>query len=412
MTERIADFLVNRGVAETLAADLAGVLVALAALAAAALAYFVAKRPLLGIIRVIAKKSKSRWADILFVRKVFDRLILLIPAIMLYFFAPAFGAGAAFVRGAAICLIVLAALLALDRLFDSVDDIYRGYELSKLRPIKGYLQVLKIGAYIIAAVLGVSALLDRSPALVLGGIGAATAVLLLIFQNSILGFVAGIQLTENDMLRIGDWIEMPGHGADGSVVDISLHTVKVQNWDKTITTIPTYSLVSESFRNWRAMQEAGGRRIKRSVYIDMSSVRFLDAELLDSLKKIQYIKEYLDGKTAEIAEYNSQNVTDSSCVVNGRHLTNLGTFRAYVSAYLRHNPRIRGDMTQLVRQLDPTEHGVPVEIYVFTGITDWEAYEGIQSDIFDHILSVVPEFGLRVFQNPSGHDLTRLGDAK
>jgi miniconductance mechanosensitive channel len=397
LTQRIKEFLVHSGTAEAIAAYLAKAIVAVAVIAGCVLAYFVAKKLLLALIGAAVRKSKGKWDDKLYSHGVFDRLILLIPAIILYFCAPVFGVGTAFVRGAAVCIIVLAALLAFGRLLDSVDDIYRGYEMSKLRPIKGYLQVLKIGAYVIAIVLGVSALLDKSPAWILGGIGAATAVLLLIFQNTLLGFVASIQLTENDMLRIGDMIEMPGHSANGLVVDISLHTVKVQNWDNSITTIPTYTLVSESFCNWRGMFEKGARRIKRAINIDMRSVRFLDSELKRELEKMPYLKEYMDG----CADGGAENILQP---------TNLGAFRAYITGLLRNSPDIRGDMTQVVRQLEPTEHGIPVEIYAFAATTQWSRYEEIQFGIFEHILAIMPRFGLRVFQNISGSDLAVADD--
>jgi miniconductance mechanosensitive channel len=210
------------------------------------------------------------------------------------------------------------------------------------------------------------------------------------------------------MVQIGDWIEMPKYGADGDVIDISLHTVKVQNWDKTITTIPTHALIADSFKNWKGMSEAGGRRIKRSIYIDMTSIKFCDEEMLERFKKIRYIQQYINDKTEEIEEYNKRLGIDTDSLVNGRHLTNIGTFRAYIVQYLKNHPRIHKGMTQIVRQLEPTEKGLPIEIYAFTNDTAWAAYESIQSDIFDHILAVVPEFDLRLFQNPSGHDLRRL----
>ncbi|NMA65612.1 MAG: mechanosensitive ion channel, partial [Clostridiaceae bacterium] len=268
-------------------------------------------------------------------------------------------------------------------------------------------QVVKIFISIMAAVIIISILTERSPWLLLSGIGAATAVLMLIFQNSILGLVASIQLTTNNMVQIGDWIEMPTHGADGDVIDISLHTVKVQNWDKTIITIPTHKLISESFKNWRGMREAGGRRIKRSIYIDMTSVKFCDEEMLERFKKIQYIKEYIQKKESEIENYNKSQNVDLSSIVNGRRLTNLGTFRAYIANYLKNHPGLNKNMTQMVRQLQPTEYGLPLEIYAFTDETAWVKYEAIQSDIFDHILAIVPEFDLKIYQRPAGHDFSR-----
>jgi miniconductance mechanosensitive channel len=253
-------------------------------------------------------------------------------------------------------------------------------------------------------------LIGRSPLYLLGGLGAFSAVLLLIFKDPILGLVGGIQISANDMVRPGDWIVMNKSGADGVVTDISLTTVKVQNWDKTITTIPTYSLVSESFVNWRGMEESGGRRIKRSINIDMNSVKFASPEQLRKLKKIKLVRNYLDKTEKELKAYNEKNNIDDEVLVNGRRQTNLGIFRAYVAEYLKNNPNINQDMTFLVRQLQPGESGIPIEIYVFSKVQEWGKYEDIQSDIFDHLLATIPEFGLQVFQNPSGADFRRLGE--
>jgi miniconductance mechanosensitive channel len=251
-------------------------------------------------------------------------------------------------------------------------------------------------------------LFGKNPGFFLGGLGAFTAVIMLIFKDSILGFVAGIQLTRNDMVRIGDWIEMPKYNADGDVIDVSLNTVKVQNWDKTIATIPTYVLMTDSFRNWRGMADSGGRRIKRALYIDMNSIKFCTEQMLDRFARFEFIRDYIDRKRKEVADYNVENHVDDSQLVNGRRLTNVGTFRAYVEAYLRNHPKVHQDMTFLIRQLAPTEHGLPLEIYVFSNDQVWANYEAIQSDIFDHVLAVVPQFDLRVFQTPSGMDLVDL----
>jgi miniconductance mechanosensitive channel len=235
-----------------------------------------------------------------------------------------------------------------------------------------------------------------------------TAVLLLIFKDAILGLVAGIQLTANKMIAVGDWIEMPKYGADGDVLDLTLTTVKVQNWDKTITTIPTYALISDAFKNWRGMQESGGRRIKRSIAIDMNSIKFCDEEMLERFRKIQYISEHIERKRKELQEHNRLLKVDDSSLANGRRLTNVGTFRAYIQAYLKNHPAIHQNMTFLVRQLAPSDHGLPIEIYVFSSDTAWVTYEAIQADIFDHLLAVLPEFDLRVFQSPAGHDFQQL----
>ena len=259
------------------------------------------------------------------------------------------------------------------------------------------------------AIIIVGALLGRSPMVLLSGFGAMTAVILLIFRDTILSFVASLQISSNDLVRVGDWIESPKFGADGDVVDIALHTVKVQNWDKTFTIIPTYKLIDESFKNWRGMQQSGGRRIKRAVYLDISSIKFCDEAMVERFKKIQIIADYVAGKQEELKNHNAENEIDDSVLVNGRRMTNIGTFRAYVEAYLRHHKKIHQDMTFLIRQLPPGPTGLPLEIYVFTNDTAWANYEAIQADIFDHILAVIPQFDLRVFQEPTGKDFGRLG---
>jgi len=240
--------------------------------------------------------------------------------------------------------------------------------------------------------------------------GAMAAVIMLIFKDTILGFVAGVQLSANDMVRLGDWIEMPGRNTDGNVIDITLNTIKVRNWDQTISTIPPYALITESFTNWRGMEESGGRRIKRSVSIDMKSIHFLSSEEIDRLKKIQIIRRYIETREQEIEQYNKDKGFDVSMPVNGRKLTNLGIFRKYLEEYLKRHPEIHNDMTFLVRHLQPTDKGLPIEIYVFCKDQRWVYYESIQADIFDHIMAVIPQFGLRVFQSPTGNDISSLAD--
>lgn len=368
-------------------------------------AYSIAKNIFLKLLKAIISKSKLKWDDLLIEYKVIDRLIIIVPAFVLYTLSSMLTYGQVWFKRFAFCMIVYGVLRTIDKLISIADVLYKKTEASKTRPIKGFLQIFKIIIYSIGAIIIISIIMDRSPALLLGGIGAASAVLMLIFQNTILGFVASIQLTENDVLRIGDWIEMPSHNADGDVMEISLHTVKVVNWDKTVTTIPTHAMITQSFKNWRSMHEIGGRRIKRCLYIDMSSVRACDEEMLGRYQKIQYIRNYLEDKTKEIREYNEENHIDYSSLVNGRRLTNLGTFRAYLEAYLKNHPKVNADLIMLVRHLAPTEHGLPIEIYVFTNTTKWVEYESIQADIFDHILAIVPEFDLRVYQTPTGYDL-------
>ncbi len=311
----------------------------------------------------------------------------------------------------ALAYMLIVVILVIDSLINALLEIYQSMEVSKRIPLRWLSQVFKIALYILGTILFLSIVLDRNPGYFLGGLGAMTAVLMLIFKDSILGLVAGIQLSANQMVAVGDWIEMPQFGADGDVLEVALTTVKVRNFDKTITTIPTYSLISSSFKNWRGMSESGGRRIKRSVHIDMTSVKLCNAEMLERFSKIQFIREYIDSKNAELQDHNVSEKVDDGSVVNGRRLTNLGTFRAYVVAYLRNHPQVNQDMTLLVRQLPPTESGLPIEIYVFSADKDWVNYEAIQADIFDHLLAVVPEFDLRVFQNPTGADFGGLSAA-
>jgi len=310
------------------------------------------------------------------------------------------------VRNGAQALVVLSVAMAIVKALTYVNELYERLPRSRNRPIKGYLQVLKIIVLCGAAIILVSVLIDQSPLLLLSGLGAITAVLLLVFKDTILSLVASIQLTTNDMLRVGDWITMPSMDADGDVIDISLHTVKVQNFDKTISTIPTHRLVSDAFQNWRGMAESGGRRIKRSVVLDQNTIRFLSDTEVDELEKLNALKTYLADKRKELAEWNESELGGDDAPVNARRMTNIGTFRAYIIAYLQRHPRIGDGFTMLVRQLPSGPQGVPIEIYCFTDTTSWGEYESIQADIFDHLLAIVPEFGLRLFQEPTGRDMT------
>jgi miniconductance mechanosensitive channel len=309
------------------------------------------------------------------------------------------------VQNVASAFMIVAVAIAIGAALEMANVLYARSPGAHRRSIKGYLQVLKIVIYAIATILVIAALIDRSPLLLLSGLGALAAVLMLVFKDTILSLVASVQLNSNDMLRVGDWIEMPQVSADGDVIDIALHTVKVQNWDKTITTIPTWRLINESYKNWRGMQDSGGRRIKRSLLIDQTSVRFLNEEERERMRRFLLIDDYLAEKAAEMADWNAKLVEAGRDPVNMRRSTNIGAFRAYVQTYLERHPRIRQDMTLLVRQLQPTEAGLPLEIYAFTATVAWAGYEAIQADIFDHLLAILPEFGLRLFQQPSGDDL-------
>jgi len=304
--------------------------------------------------------------------------------------------------------IMLTVALGVNKLLSYFEEVYNHRPNAHARPIKGYLQLLKIGVFCAAAVIMISILIEQSPLLLLSGLGAMAAVLLLVFKDTILSLVASVQLTSNDMLRVGDWIEMPSMNADGDVIDIALHTVKVQNFDKTITTIPTHLLISDSYRNWRGMSESGGRRIKRSLAIDQNSIRFLREEEVASLKRFRVLKDYLAHKKQEIDEWNASELAGEDAI-NARRITNIGTLRAYIIGYLKSHPLISDEgFTLLVRQLSPGPEGIPIEIYCFTSTTDWGEYEAIQADIFDHLLAILPEFDLKIFQQPSGMDMRGL----
>ena len=275
-------------------------------------------------------------------------------------------------------------------------------------PLRGILDTVLGVIWVVTLIVCVAIVVDKSPAVLLGGLGAFAAVLMLVFKDSIMGFVSGVQLSANDMLKVGDWITMPKYGADGDVIEVSLNTVKVRNFDKTITTIPPYLLVSDSFQNWRGMQESGGRRIKRSINIDMNSVKFCTPEMLAKYRRIQLLTDYIDRTEEAIKEYNREHDIDNSILVNGSHQTNLGVFRAYLNHYLRQHPGVNHDMTCMVRQLQPTDRGIPLELYFFSSTTVWIPYENLQSDVFDHLLAIISEFDLRVFQLPSGDDFKRV----
>jgi miniconductance mechanosensitive channel len=384
--------------------------------AGAVLAYALATRLLVSMARAFAERSPQKWDDALVDQRVFSRLAQVLPALIIYVgvgfvpdVPPAVGT---LVRNVSMGYMVLMMTVALTATLSAANQVYEHLPVSQMRPLKGFVQLAQIVIYVLGAILAVAAVLDRSPLLLLSGFGAMTAILLLVFKDTILSLVASVQLTAQDLLRVGDWIEMPQFGADGDVIDVQLHTVKVQNWDKTITTIPTHRLITDSFKNWRGMSESGGRRIKRAINIDTSSIRFLSAGEARELAGIVVLRTYLRDKALELADYNATVAEDGAAgpvaVVNQRRLTNVGTFRAYAFNYLKKHPDINSDMTLLVRQLSPGPEGLPVEIYCFTNTTEWGAYENIQSDIFDHFLAIVPQFGLRVFQKPSGSDLSAL----
>jgi miniconductance mechanosensitive channel len=381
------------------------------------LANFLTRSLLVRTIARAAKTAPAQWDTALLGRGVIARLANVAPALVAYYgIALVTGlpeSAVTIVRGVASAYVVLTLALAIANLLNAFGAIYeqRDPERARARPIKGYLQVAKLVLYLVAAILVIATLFNRDPLLLLSGLGAMTAVLMLVFKDTLLSLVASVQLSSHDMLRVGDWIEMPQLNADGFAIDISLHTVKVQNWDKTITTIPTWRLISESYKNWRAMFESGGRRIKRSLYIDQTSVRFLSQAERERLRRFALIDGYLDRKRAELEAFNSKLTAEGKDPVNTRRVTNIGTFRAYMQAYVENHPQIHKEMFRLVRQLQPGPTGLPLEIYAFTSTTAWAEYEGIQADIFDHLYAILPEFGLRVFQQPSGDDLRGAAEA-
>ena len=410
----------------TIPPDWPDLAIALGVLAAGAwLLDWIASRFLHRAFARVAARTRSRWDDRIAERKVLDRLAHVVPALVVYLgIGPALGMnedvaaadpGAALavawtmVRRVAAAWVAFAVARAFAAFLDAVNDIYKeSYAEAKSRPIKGYLQVVNLIAWLAAAVVIVSILVGRSPVVFLSGLGALAAVLMLVFRDTILSLVASVQMASNDMIRIGDWVSVPQANSDGEVIDIALHTVKVQNWDKTISTIPTSKFITESFKNWRGMSESGGRRIKRSLRIDMNSVRFLSDGEIDELSRRELLHDYMRDSVEGIARYNEAKAAGNPGVIPEiRRLTNLGTFRVYVQKYLEAHPRTHRDMTLLVRQLAPGPEGIPIEVYCFSNDTAWANYEGFQGDIFDHLIAVLPEFGLRAFQSPAGSDFGR-----
>jgi miniconductance mechanosensitive channel len=365
---------------------------------------------LLSFFKKIASRTSTKWDDIIFANSLPDRIALIIPAVIVYFIANIVfinGAGGLlkYIQLACVLYIILVCVLIVNSALRVVETIYNTYEISAEAPIKSFLQVVKIFFYFAAVIIIISLLMKQSPWALLKALGVVAGVTMFVFKDTILGLVASVQLSGQKMVKRGDWIEMPKFGANGDVVDITLTTVKVQNFDKTIVNVPTYALVSNSFQNWRGMVDSGGRRIKRSVNLDMHSFKFLDKNDLDKLKKYDLIKDYIIAKELELEEHNKKNRINEEYAVNFRRLTNVGTFRYYIKQYLTRNSNIHDNMTFIVRQLQSTEKGLPIQIYVFTNDTNWVKYEEIQADIFDHILTVIPDFGLSIYQDPSGRDI-------
>jgi miniconductance mechanosensitive channel len=370
--------------------------------------YLITLKIILPLLYFLIRRSPTDWDDVLIDRKVLSKLVLLPSLFFVNQYSYLLTNRQDIVSNIINALFVLVFLLALDRFLIAVNDVYERLPSAKGRPIKGYIQIMEIIVFLFGGITVIAILIGRSPWVMLSGLGAMTAILMLIFKDTILSFVAGVRITTNKLIEIGDWIEMPQYGADGDVIDIALHSIQVQNWDKTITIIPTHKLIDDAFKNWKGMQKSGGRRIMRNINIDLASIRFCDEEMLARFEKIRLLNEYLTRKKEEISAYNLKLGIDEHDYINGRHLTNIGTFRAYIENYLRKHPGINQNLIMMTRQLESGSTGVPLQVYAFTNNTAWTVYEGIQADIFDHLLAISPEFGLRLFQYPSGKDLVNL----
>jgi miniconductance mechanosensitive channel len=394
----------------------------------------VARQVFLRLVQRVARSTQSTWDDRLIERRVFHKLANVAPALVTYVGigwalgvgpemladAPSVDfqatsregaalAGAILVRRISLAWVVIALTTVAGGLLNALNDVYaETYAEARNRPIKGYLQVISLFLYVVAGILVVSILAGLNPVVFLSGLGALTAILMVVFRDTILSLVASIQIMSNNMISLGDWVEMPQSNADGDVIDIALHTVKIQNWDKTISTIPTHKFISESFQNWRGMSESGGRRIKRAIHLDMSTIHFLSNEEVAQLSRFEFLHDYLQAKQKDLEVANAREGPADDVVPDQRRLTNVGTFRAYVLHYLKNHPTIHQDMTLLVRQLQPGPQGLPLELYCFSNDTDWGNYEALQADIFDHLIASLPEFALEAFQEPGGSDLKAL----
>lgn len=376
------------------------------------LLWWLTKKILHYVIPRLTAKTKTVWDDIIFNDRILNSLSTLIPVILLDQLLPIlFKDSTSFlpiVLAGTDVLIIMDSVWILVSIFNSVNEILSQDERHKDKPIGSLTQLAKILTFSVGAILIISTMIGRSPLFLLSGLGAMAAILLLVFKDSILGFVASIQLSANNMVQVGDWVTVPNYGADGDVLEINLTTIKVQNFDLTITTIPTYAFISDSFTNWRGMSNSNGRRIKRAIYLKIDSIGFCDDDMLERFSKIALVTDYIQHRKEEIKAYNDSHKVDKSTLVNGRNMTNVGVFKAYIEAYLKANPNINDEMMVMVRQLPPSEKGLPLEIYAFSKDKNWKAYENIMSDIFDHVLSAVPYFDLVVFENPAGSDFRRV----
>lgn len=411
----IYDFLILLGLSESSAKIIETLTILLVVIFLAFLVDFIFRKVLISILTRLIKKTKSKWDDIFVERKILKRVAHLAPAIVFYYYAKLglteYPILAGLLQSLVYIYLIIMTLLILDRILTAINDIYETLPASRNQPIKGYIQSIKIVFYFFGIIFIISIIIGKSPTKLIAGLGAMAAILILVFKDTILGFVSSIQLSANKMLKPGDWITMPGRSADGVVQEITLNTVKVQNFDKTISTIPTYALISESFQNWKGMEEAKGRRIARSFYIDMRTIKFCDREMIEKFKKIKIISEYVASKQLEIESFNKAKGIDHD-KASRRNLTNVGVFRKYIEFYLNNHPQVHPSKPPyliLVRHLHPQEKGLPIQIYCFSKETAWVKYEQVQADIFDHVLAVASEFELDIFQNPSGSDFRNIG---
>lgn len=412
---RIEQLLVGSGIPEDTAVYLRLLILLVMLTLAAGITFWITRRIVIAYMYKLVRRSSVTWDDMLADHNVFNNLAHFIPALFVKVFAQAIFNDFPFLLPAIIRItdsyLVIVGLTIVLSFLRVAEFVLAKSPAFVNKPLNSYFQLTRIILYIVTGILVLSVLLGKSPVYFLSAFGAMTAILLLVFKDTIMGLVASVQISSNDMVRVGDWVEMPKFNADGSVIAINLNTVKVQNWDKTITTIPTYYFITDSFKNWRGMVESGGRRIKRSVFINSQTVRFVDPETREQYKKYHLLTEYITQRQQEIEEYNSRNGVDTTQLINGRRMTNIGIFRRYIEFYLKHHPGIRQDMTLLVRQLAIEDRGIPIEIYCFTRVTAWADYETVQADVFDHILAAASFFGLEIFQQPSGKEIASAAEA-
>jgi miniconductance mechanosensitive channel len=412
--EWLNNCLINWGLIEEKANAFDNIIILLVIVILVYIADYMLRVIVLGIFKRMAARTKNEWDDLIVDRKVIDKLIHVVPAVLIYILLPLVFPQSEqvytldFVRRLCLIYIIAVILRFIHAVLNLVHDFFNRKEAFRNKPVKGFVQIMQITAYFIGGILIIAVLVNKSAANLFAGLGASAAILMLVFKDAILNFVAGIQLSANDMLRAGDWITMPKYNADGTVMEVNLAALKVKNFDNTIVTIPPYALLSESFQNWRGMSESAGRRVKRSICIDMNSVRFCTEEMLDKFRRISLITEYINEKEKELKQYNETCRIDDSVWVNGRRQTNIGVFRAYLIRYLGNHPAVSKELPCFARHLQPTGKGIPIELYFFSAEKNWVTYESIQADVFDHVLAVIPEFGLRIFQEVSGNDLHRL----